>query len=349
MNRSSFGKNVNIEIFGGSHEDFIGVTIKGLPSDFQINMEELQTFVNRRSPGNSPFTSPRKEPDQVILKSTDPLSLVIMNKDYKRSAYNLEIPRPGHCDYPAAIKYGSQIDLSGGGPFSGRMTAPLAIAGGIALQYLKKYNINIHSHIYSIGHIEDGPLNLVDPDSSYIDDINFPVLDQDKGAQMKELILKVKEEKTSVGGVVETWVTGLPVGLGGPMYHGVESILAPILFGIPGVRGLEFGLGFKSSKLQGHQNNDPYELHNNKIVTSTNNHGGILGGMTTGMPLIARVGFKPTPSIARSQQTINLTTKKPTTLEIEGRHDPSIAIRGLPVVEAAIAIGLLDLICEKEK
>ncbi|MEG0291657.1 MAG: chorismate synthase [Anaerovoracaceae bacterium] len=349
MNTSNFGKNVFIEIFGGSHEEFIGVKIKRLPGNLDIDMDRLQKFVDRRAPGNSPFTSPRKEPDTIIKQSDDPLTFIIQNKDKRSSDYDLSVPRPGHCDFPAIIKYGNEIDLSGGGPFSGRMTAPLAIAGGIAIQYLEKRGVHIGSHIYSIGEIVDDPLNLIHPEHSKIDDIYFPVLNNKRGEEMKNLITTIKSQNNSVGGIIEAWVTGLPVGLGGPMYHGVESILAPILFGIPAVKGLEFGLGFKSSKLLGSENNDPYIIEQNKIVTPSNNHGGILGGLTTGMPLIAKVAFKPTPSIGQRQQSVNLKTMTPEILEIKGRHDPCIVPRAIPVVEGAIAIGLLDLFCEREK
>ncbi len=351
--KSSFGKNYIVTVFGGSHEDRVGVTLEGLPRDFVPDLGELQTFMNRRAPGNSPFATPRKELDLVQIESTDPLTLSIKNTnirpgDYKKTQ---RIPRPGHADFTAYMKYGDTLNMSGGGPFSGRMTAPLCIAGGLAMQVLKKSGIQIGAHISSIGKVKDEPFCPTSISSDLLHQLatsDFPVISSSAGEAMKSLILQAKDEGDSVGGIVEACGVGIPVGLGGPLYDGVESVLSPILFGIPGVKGVEFGAGFGATTLLGSENNDPFIVEDGRVRTRTNHHGGILGGITSGMPLLVRVALKPTPSIAKKQTSVDLDTIKPVDLEIRGRHDPCIVLRGVPVVEAAIAIGLLDLLLERK-
>lgn len=357
---SSFGKNIQINIYGGSHEPEIGVIIEGLPVGTEFDMEQLQKFMDRRAPGNSLFATPRKEPDTVIpaegitlngstAEITDTaIKLVIKNTNTRAQDYkNLrDIPRPGHADYTAYVKYGDQLNMAGGGPFSARMTAPLCIAGGIALQILAAQGIQVGAHIFSVGNIIDAPLDTLDPSVPAAD---FPVISQEAGEKMKELILNVKEAQDSIGGIVEVFAKNIPAGLGGPMYDGVESVLAPIFFGIPAVKGIEFGAGFKAAEMRGSENNDPFCIDENKVVTTSNNHGGILGGITSGMPVIARLAFKPTPSIAREQQSVSLSKMTNETLSINGRHDPCVVLRAVPVCEAAMAIGLLDIILEETK
>lgn len=337
--RSSFGKNLKISIWGGSHEPAIGVDIEGLPLGTEIDMDELQCFMDRRAPGNSPFATKRKEPDvpvatgglaqtaaRTLTVSGDTVSFEIRNTDTRSSDYKAlaSIPRPGHADYTARLRYGNELNMAGGGPFSARMTAPLCIAGGIAKQILAEHGIKVDAKIYSIGGV--------------------------KGDDMEAKILEAKEALDSVGGIVEAVVTGLPGGIGGAMYDGIESTLAPILFGIPAVKGVEFGAGFKAAEMLGSENNDPFYYDENGCVkTRTNNHGGILGGITTGMPLITRVAFKPTPSIAREQDSINLETKENTKLVVKGRHDPCVVVRAVPIVEAALAVGILDCMMELDK
>ena len=348
--RSSFGKNIKVTVYGGSHEDHIGVVIEGFPPNQTIDMEELQAFMDRRAPGNSPFATARKEPDQPILISTDPLEFIIENKDRRSGDYKnvRTVPRPGHADYTAYIKYGKELNMAGGGPFSGRMTAPLCIAGGIALQLLKKGGIRPISHISSISDTYDEPFDPVMETIPEIKDIMFPVLSEEAGEEMKNVILTARAENDSVGGIIETAFVGMPAGLGGPMYGGAESIIAPILFGIPAVKGVEFGTGFASSFLRGSENNDPFTVKDGEVVTKSNHHGGILGGITSGMPLIVRTAFKPTPSIAQPQESVDLETMEPKTLEIQGRHDPCVAIRAIPAVESAIALGILEMIMEED-
>lgn len=353
---SSFGKNIKVSIFGGSHESHIGVTITGLPVATEIDMSALQAFLKRRAPGSSPFATSRKEPDLAVIQegaslheniavtTEDAVTFIIKNTNTRSQDYQelRDIPRPGHADFTAYVKYGDTINMAGGGPFSARMTAPLCIAGGIALQLLKKQGMEITAHIYSIEQIQDTPFDPVHPQG--FTTVDFPVFNEEAGKQMQQRILTARDHLDSVGGIVEACITGCPAGLGGPMYDGVESVLAPILFGIPAVKGVEFGAGFSASRMTGSQNNDPFILEDDQVKTATNHHGGILGGITSGMPIIARVAFKPTPSIAQEQKSVSLSRKQQTTLSIRGRHDPCVVLRAVPVVEAALAIGLLDIL-----
>lgn len=355
---SSFGKNLKISIYGGSHEPEIGVIIQGLPAGTEFDMKQLQSFLDRRAPGNSPFATPRKEPDTVVPAEgirldgsrattvSGTVRLIIKNTNTRSQDYsNLrDIPRPGHADYTAYVKYGDKLNMAGGGPFSARMTAPLCIAGGIAIQLLEQKGIETGAHIYSIGDVMDAPLDPMDP---AVPDGDFPVLAEEAGEAMKALILDAKAKGDSIGGVVEVFAKGVPAGIGGPMYDGAESVLAPIFFGIPAVKGLEFGAGFRAAEMSGSENNDPFRIADGKVVTASNNHGGILGGITSGMPVIARLAFKPTPSISREQQSVSLSKMTDETLSIQGRHDPCVVLRAVPVCQAAMAIGLLDMILEE--
>ncbi len=358
---SSFGEKIKITIFGGSHEPEIGVHIQGLPRFTAFDLKELQEFLDERAPGNSPFTTTRKEPDLVrperglriidnLAVITEPVvTLTIANTNTRSEDYkNLrDIPRPGHADYTAWIKYGNRLNMAGGGPFSARMTAPLCIAGGIALQLLRKEGVEIGAHLYSVGSIRDAALNPLNPDIPTAS--GFPTISREAGEKMKEEILSARKDGDSVGGIVEVYAKNCTAGLGGPMYDGVESVLSPIFFGIPAVKGIEFGAGFAASGMRGSENNDPFRMEGGQVRTSTNHHGGILGGITSGMPIIARLAFKPTPSIAKAQQSVSLSRKENETLSIRGRHDPCVAVRAVPVCRAAMAIGLLNMIMEEKE
>lgn len=354
---SSFGKNLKITIFGGSHEPSIGVTISGLPEGITIDFDKMNKFLKRRAPGNSIFATPRKEPDSPIVKSglidgkttLEPLTIIIKNTNTRSSDYTSlrDIPRPAHADFTASVKYGNAINMSGGGPFSARMTAPLCIAGAIALQLLEEWGISIGAHIYSIGNVQDKsfePINVNSNDFCTLNESSFPVIDEDKSELMKDIIKSAMSEGDSVGGIVECCAVGVPVGIGGPMYDSIEGHLSQIFFGIPAVKGIEFGNGFEASSLRGSENNDAFFIENDTVKTITNNHGGILGGISSGMPLICRLAFKPTPSISKEQQSISLSNKTNETLKIKGRHDPCVVVRAVPIVEAAMAVGLLDLL-----
>lgn len=365
--QSTFGKNIAVSIWGGSHEPAIGVDIEGLPVGTKIDMQALAAFLARRAPGNSPFATKRKEPDipvpvrglapedevtaqtsaRIQIITAPRISLEIRNTDTRSQDYKAlrNVPRPGHADYTARLRYGDTLNMAGGGPFSARMTAPLCIAGGIALQILKRQGIHIGAHIASIGRFHDTPFDPVSVDADVLVPLkskDFPVIDDPAGARMQQEIINAKDALDSVGGVIEVCALGLPGGIGGAMYDGLESALAPIFFGIPAVKGVEFGAGFGATLLKGSENNDAFYYDGNVVKTRTNNAGGILGGITTGMPLIARIAFKPTPSIATEQDSVDLEKKENTKLIVKGRHDPCVVLRAVPIVEAALALGILD-------
>ncbi len=353
---STFGNNIKVTVFGGSHEPEIGVRINGLPAwaaDF--DEERLQRFLDLRAPGNGPFATKRKEPDRFIITDRDDgmLRAVIRNTDQRSGDYKklADVPRPGHADLPARYRYGEELNMAGGGPFSGRMTAPLCIAGGIALQALEKKGIRIGAHLLTVGGEQDRPFDPLEPEIDGVHGMTpgeLAVLDEAAGGRMAQVIMKAMEEGDSVGAVIEAAASGLPAGTGGAMYDGIESILAPVYFGIPAVKAVEFGAGRKAADMKGSENNDAYCIRDGRIVTKTNNAGGILGGITTGMPLIVRLSFKPTPSIARMQESVNMKEMKEEMLTVGGRHDPCVAVRAVPVVIAATAAGLMDAVCGQE-
>ena len=355
---SIYGETLRVSLFGQSHSPAVGVTVDGLPAGFPIDMEALLTFLSRRAPGRSALATARKEADLPeflggIVDSRTcgaPLTAIIRNQNTRSGDYDQlrDIPRPAHADYAAQIKYGGFQDVAGGGHFSARLTAPLCVAGGICLQILQKMGISVAAHIASIGPIDDAPFDPMTPETAAVG-TEFPVLDAAAGEAMKELILACKADGDSVGGTVECAITGVPAGLGDPIFDGIENRLASILFGIPAVKGLEFGSGFAGSRLRGSENNDGFRMENGAVRTISNRHGGILGGITSGMPILFRLALKPTPSIARKQQSISLRSKTDAELEIKGRHDPCIVPRAVPCVEAAAAIAILDALLSSTK
>lgn len=331
---NSFGKNYSFTIFGQSHAPAIGVCIEGLPSGFEVDMDALAAFMARRAPGGRYATS-RKEPDvpEFISGLVDgktcgaPITAIIKNTNTRSSDYEYmrHTPRPGHADFTAMAKYGESRDYSGGGQFSGRLTAPLCIAGALAMQAMVKYGVRISSSIVSIGGERDEE-------------------------KMFGLIDKVRAEGDSVGGVIECRIEGLRPGVGEPMFDGIENRIAQAVFAIPAVKGIEFGAGFAAADMKGSSCNDPFVIdENGDIKTEGNNHGGILGGISSGMPIVFRVAIKPTPSIAKAQKSVDMETMKETELNIRGRHDPCIVPRALPCVEAAAAVAIYDLILEAER
>ena len=350
-----WGERVRIGIFGQSHAAAIGVTVEGLPAGESVDQAELEAFLRRRAPGRGELSTARREQDRpkILCGLLDgktcgsPLTAVIENTDVRSADYDAlkEVPRPGHADYPAFVKYGGAADLRGGGSFSGRMTAPLCIAGGICLQLLRRRGVEISAHIAEIGGVRDesfDPLGVGLETMARLREAELPVLNREQGEAMRRAILEAKAAGDSVGGVVECLIQGLPAGLGGPLFEGLDGKLAAILFGIPAVKGVEFGEGFGAARLRGSENNDAYAVRSGRIVTETNHAGGVLGGISTGMPLLFRAAFKPTPSIAREQKSVRLSTLEETTLTVGGRHDPCIVPRAVPVVEAAAAIAALD-------
>lgn len=355
---SVFGDKVKINIFGASHADEIGVTIDGIEQGFTLDMDAILKQMERRAPGKSDLATMRKEPDLPIIESGvtdnittgDTIKMVIKNTNQHSKDYsNLKIcPRPGHADYTAYIKYGDTLDMSGGGPFSGRMMAPVVFAGEVCRQILyKKYGIDIVSHIQSIADVFDktfADTQMTPKLYSKLKNNAFAVIDESAGTKMREAILDAKSDNDSVGGVVECTVLNMPAGVGGEIFGGLESIIASAMFSIPACKGVEFGLGFDSTKVRGSVNNDEFMYKNGEVVTVTNNCGGILGGISSGMPINFKVAFKPTPSIAKEQNTVNLQTKENAKIEIVGRHDPCIVCRVCPVVEAMTALAIINII-----
>ena len=350
---STYGENLKLSIFGQSHGAAIGMTLDGIPAGLPVDTDALQIFLNRRAPGQNDWSTPRKEADRPEFLSGildgftcgAPIAAAIYNKSTRSGDYaNLkDCPRPGHADLTAQIKYGGFQDAAGGGHFSGRLTAPLCIAGGLCKQWLEGMGIRVFAHIAAIAGISDTPFDPLAPDMDSIQP-DFPVINPDAGAQMRDAISAAKGDGDSVGGIVECAVTGLPAGVGEPMFGGVESRIAQIVYGVPAVKGVEFGAGFSAANLRGSQNNDDYVISDGQIRTVTNNAGGILGGITTGMPLIFRAALKPTPSISRPQQSVSLSSGEMQELVIKGRHDPCIVPRAVPVIEAAAAIAIFDMI-----
>ena len=350
---SMYGENLRLSVFGQSHAPAIGMTLDGIPAGLPVDMAALQAFLARRAPGQNGFSTTRKEADtpEFLCGISDgftcgaPVTAIIRNTNTRSGDYdNLrDCPRPGHADYTAQIKYGGYQDAAGGGHFSGRLTAPICIAGGLCIQWLAQKGIRVGAHIASIAGISDTPFDMTD---LQIDAVGkeFPVLDTEAGEAMGNAILEAKSAGDSVGGVIECAVTGLPAGLGDPMFDGVENRIAGIVFGIPAVKGLEFGLGFGLSAMRGSLSNDPFIMSNGEVRTATNNCGGILGGITDGMPLIFRAAVKPTPSIATCQRSVSLSQKAEQELIVKGRHDPCIVPRAVPVIEAAAAIAVMDMI-----
>ena len=350
---STYGENLKLSIFGQSHGVAIGMILDGIPAGLPADLDKLQKFLNRRAPGHADWSTPRREEDCPeflggLLEGYTcgaPIAAMIRNKNTRSGDYAnlLDCPRPGHADYTAQVKYGGYQDISGGGHFSGRLTAPLCIAGGLCKQWLEEMGIRISAQIARIGTVEDDHLDMVNPQLDQLDPA-FPVLRKEAGVQMQSIINQARANCDSVGGMITCAVTGLPAGLGEPMFGGAESKIAQIIYGIPAVKGLEFGLGSRCASLYGSIVNDAFTIENNTVRTTTNHSGGIQGGITNGMPVIFTVAFKPTPSISRPQQSVSLAKGEITTLEIKGRHDPCIVPRAVPVVEAAAAIAIYDLI-----
>lgn len=331
---NTFGSAYRFTIFGQSHAPAVGVTIEGLPAGSPLDLAALQRFLDRRAPGQGPASTSRREADapEVLCglgpdgrTCGSPLTLVIRNGDTRSGDYDTlrYIPRPGHADWPAMVRFGESRDHAGGGQFSGRLTAPLCIAGGIALQQLEALGVRVEARIRSIG-------GETDPE------------------RFTETILDAAREGDSVGGVIECTMHGCPAGVGDPMFGGLENRIAQAVFAIPAVKGIEFGAGFRAAALRGSENNDPFlPGPEGALLTEGNNHGGILGGMSTGMPIVFRAAVKPTPSIAKEQKSVDIRTGEPVPLRVGGRHDPCIVPRAVPCMEAAAAVAVYDAILER--
>lgn len=333
--RNSFGKYLKLTIFGASHAPQIGMTLEGIPAGLPVDMQALHDFLRRRAPGQHPWSTTRKETDlpQFLSGLADGVTdgavieAVIRNENARSADYQelAHIPRPGHADFTAWMKYGLDYDMAGGGPFSGRMTAPLCIAGGLCKQWLARSGVDISAKILQIGSIHAS-------------------ISEDFSAEWQAAVAAAHVRGDSLGGRIGCTVTGLPIGLGGALFEGVEGHLAQILFSIPAVKNVGFGESEAFAYLSGSEANDPFRVKDGKIITETNHCGGILGGITNGMPLEFDVTFKATPSISLPQKSVNLDTMEETTVQIHGRHDPCIVPRAVPVVEAAAAIAIFDFI-----
>jgi len=352
-----WGNKLKVSIFGESHGVGIGITIDGLPSGIEINMEDVMREMARRAPGKSNLSTARKEADSPEVlsgvfegKTTGtPLCAVIRNADMHSKDYGKlkDLMRPGHADYPGFVRYNGFNDYRGGGHFSGRITAPLVFAGAICKQVLELRGINIGSHVKSIGNIQDKSFYEVELNKELLEELKvkeLPLLTPEKEEEMRNTILEAKKDQDSVGGTIECTVLGIDAGIGNPFFDSVESTLAHLMFSVPAIKGIEFGKGFSMSERRGSECNDEYYYDGNKVKTYTNNNGGITGGITNGMPILFKVGIKPTPSISKTQRTIDIAEDKGADLEIQGRHDPCIVQRAVPVIEAVTAIGILDLI-----
>lgn len=357
---ATIGNKLKFTIFGESHGVAIGGIIDGLVPGIKLDMTFINNQMNRRRPGSSDISTPRSEADKVEILSGifdgattgTPLAFEIRNTNQHSSDYEKtkNLMRPGHADFTGHIKYNGYNDYRGGGHFSGRITAPLTFAGAIALLILSKAGIKINAHVLSIGDISDERFDPITGNielSDKLKTMEIPVLNEMKARLMKECILDAKNHKDSVGGVVECAITGIPAGIGSPFFGSVESRLAQMMFAIPAIKAVEFGDGFNLAKIRGSEANDAMEIRGDEINHTTNHNGGILGGITNAMPIIFRVGIKPTPSIARSQETIDIHTKKNTVIEVHGRHDPCIVPRAVSVIESAAALVLLDMILDE--
>lgn len=358
---STVGNAVRVSIFGESHSRGIGCTIEGVPAGIPIDMEALQRFLDRRAPGRLDVSTTRREPDEPAFLSGiangrtegTPIAAVILNTNTRSQDYEglRRVPRPGHADYPARIKYGNWHDVAGGGHFSGRLTAPLCIAGGIALQALRLAGIRIAAHIAVLGPegIEDDALDHMAPNERQLEaltDTDFPCINPVASERMRARILEARDDLDSMGGIIECAAYGMPAGVGDPMFGGIENRIARTVFGIPAVKGIDFGAGYNAAYLLGSQNNDAYRMLDGRVRPQSNNAGGILGGLTTGMPIVFTMAVKPTPSIGRPQHSVDLDARCDTELVVRGRHDPCIVPRAVPVAEAACALALLDALVE---
>lgn len=364
---NTYGNNIRLTVFGGSHDTEIGMTLEGFPAGVQLPESELLAFMARRAPGQGPWATSRKEPDipvftagvsveelesgRIYISDGTPMRAVISNQNQHSGDYAslLDTPRPSHADYPARMKFGDKVDLRGGGKYSGRLTAPLCIAGAFCLARLREQGIEIGAHIQQIGAVKDRVFDRLHLTATALHApaaTSFAVIDPEAGEAMKGEIECARMTADSVGGSVECAVIGLPVGIGDHPFDGMEGRISSILFSIPAVKAVAFGDGFDFVPGYGSTHNDAYRVENGKIVTKTNHCGGILGGMSTGMPVIFSCAFKPTPSIGSEQESVSLTRLENTTMVVKGRHDPCIIPRAVPVVEAAAAVALVDMMLD---
>ena len=354
---SSFGRYLKLSLFGESHGVGLGIVLDGLPPGLALDLDEIGREMGRRAPGRNDLSTPRRENDVPEILSGmyggrttgAPLAALIRSRDTRSQDYGeaLDKPRPGHADYTGHVRYFGFGDHRGGGHFSGRLTAPIVFAGAVCKQWLKEHNIRIFAHIQRLAGIDDGSFLDNALEEAFLSSLGretLPLLHPALREDMTQAILAAKEQDDSVGGIVECMALGLPAGLGAPFFDSAESVLSHLMFSVPAVKGVSFGAGFPMADMRGSRCNDPFHYEESGAVrTVTNNCGGILGGISNGMPLLFRCAIRPTSSIARAQETVSLKEKKNAVLEIVGRHDPCIVPRALPVIEAMAAIGLCEL------
>ncbi len=349
-------EKIKVSVFGESHGEAIGCTIDGLPAGIKLDMDKIYKDLSRRAPGKDKTATSRLEKDipHILSGVLDnvttgaPLTMIIENTNTRSGDYAniMTVPRPSHSDYPAFVKYKGCNDIRGGGHFSGRLTAPVVFAGAIAKQILEEKGIKIGAHIKQIGSVCDEIFDKNNIESSLLEELSsktFSTISLEAEEKMRDEIEKYRMQEDSIGGEIECAAIGLPVGVGGNMFDTVEGKLASILFGVPAVKGVQFGLGFDFVKANASNVNDEYEIRDGKVALLSNNNGGVLGGMTTGAPIVVSVAIKPTASIGKEQRSVNLQTMENEMLSIKGRHDPCIVPRAVPVIEAAVALGILDL------
>lgn len=360
---SVFGKNVKVSIFGESHGTAIGCVVDGFPAGVTLDRDLMECVLSRRRAKSDRTTTTRVERDEPEFLSGlkdgvttgAPIAAIFKNENTRSVDYTgfENTPRPSHSDYSATMRYRGFSDYRGGGHFSGRLTAPLCLAGALCKMALRDRGVTVAAHLAQVGPLSDvyfDPAAITKRELEVMERLAFPAVDPEIAEEMKDLIRTAALERDSWGGVVECFATGLPAGAGSPMFRGVEPVIAGALFGVPAVKGVEFGSGFAGSASRGSENNDPFRYdESGQVVTATNNHGGALGGITTGMPLVVRAAIKPTASISLPQQTVDLKQKRNTDIVVGGRHDPCIAVRAVPVIESAVAAALLDILLEGQQ
>ncbi len=361
---STIGDRLKVTVFGQSHSEAIGCVVEGLPAGIVVDRRSMAALMARRAPGQGPWATQRREVDEVrIVSGLDhegatcgaPLAMLIENTNTRSQDYAdiARMPRPGHADWVARLRWDGFHDVAGGGHFSGRLTAPLCAAGAVCEQMLASRGVRVGAHLCEVAGIADERFfALGDPDEereglmaqldALADGRAFPVIDEAAGRRMQDAIEEARRDQDSVGGIVECVVAGLPAGIGSPMFDGIENLVARACFGIPAVKGIEFGRGFEAARMRGSAHNDPYDVRDGSVCVTKNDAGGILGGITDGAPLLFRLAVKPTSSIAMPQRSVDLEAMEPATLKVRGRHDPCIAPRAVPVAEAVAAIAALD-------
>ena len=352
--KSVIGKNITLALYGESHGDAIGVVVNGLPAGVKIDTDFMQKQLDMRKPKGKISTQRRETDDFKITSGVfngfttgTPIHITIENTTQRSGDYQPQLPRPSHADYAAHVKYGGFEDYRGGGHFSGRLTAPIVAAGAIAIDILKNKGITIGTHIKKCQHICDRAFENYAEDIALCNSKYFATLDESVGEMMQKHIETIGADCDSVGGVLETCVIGMPAGVGEPYFNSVESVLSQYLFSIGGVKGVQFGKGFDFADCLGSEVNDAFEMCGDTVVTKTNNNGGINGGITNGMPMLFSVAVKPTPSIFKTQDTVNLDTMQNEQLTLKGRHDPAIFHRARVVVDSVTALALLDLLVQR--